>query len=226
MVYSVPVFRLLETLTTPLNDVKALIESTLLTLILGGVTGFLTVLLSLVVLMFYLVRGTLIRSSFSILTTLFLSLPKIALVGVIFLMFSSFLDSLRVVYMLIIVVSLVCYMPFVLKSFLVDFIQLQRRYNEQIQLLSLSFFETFQIIVWPVLSQQIKGKVAIVICFAMGNLSVPLLLGQLEVKTLPVLSYQALLCYDADLSGFYMSCLLGLMGTISYIFYRSRHVKN
>ena len=107
-----------------------------------------------------------------------------------------------------------CYTPFVLKSLWQSFKSLQETYNPKIQLLSLSLKDVVRLIIWPHLRGAIVKNTSLITCFAMGNLSVPLILGQLEIQTLPVLSYQALLRYDTELSGFYMLCLIVLMGVV------------
>lgn len=131
-----------------------------------------------------------------------------------------------IMYSLIIGSTLLAYLPFCLKSFLPDFKVFQERYGRQIHLLNLSFFEVFTVIIWPYLHQKIRGKFAMIMCFSMGNLSLPLLLGQMEVETLPVLTYQAFLRYDTEKATFYMACLVLLTGIVYGISYGFNIVKS
>ena len=75
------------------------------------------------------------------------------------------------------------------------------------------------------LHQKIRHKFAMITCFSMGNLSIPLLLGQMEIKTLPVLTYQAFLRYDTEKAAFYMACLVGLMGGVYGLIHIFNHRK-
>jgi len=212
--YLVPIFSVLRTLVLPQGGFEALLNSVVLTTFLGGISSVFVVGLALSMLSYFLQKARPITSLFSTLTYLFLSVPKIVLVGGFFLMCHSFLDGKFVVYFLIIFVTLLAYLPFCVKSFLVDFKIFQDRYGRQIHLLNLSFVEVFTNIVWPYLSEKIKRKCAMIACFSMGNLSIPLLLGQMEVETLPVLTYQAFLRYDTEKAAFYMASLVLLMGAV------------
>ena len=220
--YMLPLLSVLRTITLPQEGLEMLLNSFVLTAILGGVSSVFVVGVSLGLLAFFLKTSRPLTSLFSTLVYLFLSVPKIVLVGGIFLAFYGFLDEKITIYSLIIFVTLLAYLPFCLKSFLPDFKVFQNRYGRQIQLLNFSFFDIFQSIIWPYLHQKIRHKLAMITCFSMGNLSIPLLLGQMEVETLPVLTYQAFLRYDTEKAAFYMACLVGLMGGV----YGLSHVLN
>lgn len=224
-IYLVPIFPVLKTLVLPQEGFESLLSSVVLTVVLGAVSSVFVMGITFGVLTYFLKNARPFTSLFSTLTYLFLSVPKIVLVGGVFLLCHSFLDGKAIVLTLIIFVMLLAYLPFCLKSFLNDFKVFQNRYGRQLQLLKLSFFEIFQTIIWPYLSQRIKRKFAMIMCFSMGTLSIPLLLGQMEIETLPVLTYQAFLRYDTERAAFYMACLVLLMGSVYVLSHLFNHRK-
>lgn len=224
--YTIPFLKFFQEALSAISHIVIPFEAILVTLFIGMMTALLTLFTTLFILMFYLKTGRVFKTSMSIIGTLLLSLPKIAIVGSVFLLMHSYLDVEDAAYVLIIMVGMLCYIPFVLMSSLSDFKGLQNKYTSQIQLLSLSYKQISQLIIWPHLSQSIRQKTAMVSCFAMGNLSLPLLLGKMEIKTLPVLSYQALLRYDTEASSFYMLCLIALMGFVFFLCQGMKNAKN
>jgi len=218
-IYCLPLIAVLRTLLLPHEGVETALKSLVLTVMLGSTGSFFVVGITLSFLTYFLKSSRPITSLFSTLTYLFLSVPKIVLGGAIFLLCHSFLEGKIIMYSLIIGSTLLAYLPFCLKSFLPDFKVFQERYGNQIHLLNLSFFEVFTVIIWPYLHQKIRRKFAMIMCFSMGNLSFPLLLGQMEVETLPVLTYQAFLRYDTEKATFYMACLVLLTGIVYGISY-------
>ncbi|HBN22173.1 MAG TPA: hypothetical protein DD412_02935 [Holosporales bacterium] len=224
-IYIMPLIPILRVLVLPKEGIQTALNSLVLTGILGIISSVFVVGCTLSFLAYFLKTSRPMTSLLSTLVYLFLSVPKIVLVGGIFLLCHSFLEGKTIVYSLIIFVTLLAYLPFCLKSFLPDFKVFQNRYGRQINLLNFSLFEIFQTIIWPYLHQKIRRKLAMITCFSMGNLSIPLLLGQMEVETLPVLTYQAFLRYDTEKAAFYMACLVLLMGSIygvSYVFNKER----
>lgn len=212
--YMLPLISVLRTLTLPQEGFEAALDSLVLTATLGCICSVLVVGVTLSIVVYFLKTSRPITSLFSTLIYLFLSVPKIVLVGGFFLLSHAFLKERIIIYFLIIFVTLLAYLPFCLKSFLPDFKVFQSRYGRQIHLLNFSSFEIFQIIIWPYLQEKIIKKMAMIYCFSMGNLSIPLLLGQMEVETFPVLIYQAFLRYDTEKAAFYMACLVLLMGVV------------
>jgi ABC-type Fe3+ transport system permease subunit len=80
-----------------------------------------------------------------------------------------------------------------------------------VRLTRLSKRDIFRQILGPQLHTKILRTFALLTCFALGEVSVPLLLGQQEINTFSVLSYKAFLTYDIEKAMGYMGILVVIM---------------
>ena len=162
------------------------------------------------------VYGILYRGSNSIkaITDFLLSFPNIALVSGTFILLYPWLEHPFAQAGTIIGIATICYAPYGLKGILARAIGLEQNYKQQIQILRLSFVRTFQIIIWPILGDKLIKVTAVVACFMVGNLSIPLMLGQQEIKTLSVLAYQSAIRFEPGQTSAILLVQLLLMAVI------------
>jgi thiamine transport system permease protein len=131
-------------------------------------------------------------------TDFLLGFPNIALISSAFILVSPWLDNPLVQPGIILTIAVICYAPYGLKSMVASTIGLEQTYQQQIQILRLGWLKTFHLIIWPTLGHKLVKVAAVVACFMVGNLTIPLLLGQQDVKTLSVLAYQTALRFETE----------------------------
>lgn len=175
-------------------DFAPLLHPIILTLALALSVGFLVLCLTIICV--YCALQYPMRALSSMVDIL-LSIPRIVLISAIFIAFYHWFDLFLVQIMAIIGVSVLCYISYSLKGVLA-MIPMVQSYRYQIHLLRFGFRETFSFIIWPLMGARIKRLASLVACFMVGNISIPLVIGQHEVKTLSICAYEAAMRFNTS----------------------------